>query len=112
MADMKEFIGDKQVLHTFCQRTHLIDSISLLNPDTHEDPTYLWGSKRIDYIYISLTLAEVAVKAGHHNFNQHLISDHKGLYKQFKTGDIFDTATMDRIHTSYRRRRMGRRDIV
>ena len=41
MADMNEFIGDKTALHTFCQSTNLIDSISLLNPDLHSDPTYL-----------------------------------------------------------------------
>ena len=59
-----------------------------------------------------LTLAEVAVKVGHHNFNQHFISDHKGLHTQFKADDIFDTAAMDRSLVSYQRLRMGRRGIV
>ena len=112
MADMNEFIGDKKALHTFCQATNLIDSISLLNPDLHSDPTYLWGKKRIYYILISPSLAEVAVKAGHHNYHQHFISDHKGLYIQFHSSDLFDIATMDRSHAAYRRLRMGRRDIV
>ena len=112
MADMNEFIGEKKALHIFCQTTNLIDSISLLNPDLHSDPTYLWGKKRIDYILISPSLAEVAVKAGHHTYHQHFISDHKGLYIQFKASDLFDTATMDKSHAAYRRLRMGRRDIV
>jgi len=112
MADMNEFIGGKKALHIFCQTTNLIDSISLLNPDLHSDPTYLWGKKRIDYILISPSLAEVAVKAGHHTYHQHFISDHKGLYIQFKASDLFDTATMDKSHAAYRRLRMGRRDIV
>ena len=112
MADMNEFIGGEKALHTFCQRTNLIDYISLLNSDLQSDPTYLWGTKRIDCILIYPTLAEVAVKAGHYNYNQHFISDHKGLYIQFKAGDLFDTATMDRSHAAYRRLRIGRRDIV
>jgi len=112
MADMNKFIGEEQALHELCQRTNLINSISLLNLDLHEDLTYLWRSKRINYILISLTLTEVAVKAGHHTFNQYFISDHKVLYIQFKMGDIFDTATMDRRHASYQILRMGRRDIV
>ena len=112
MADMNEYIGESKDLQLFCHQTNLIDSISLLNPDLNKDPTYLWGSKRIDYILISPPLAEMAVKAGHHNFNQHFISDHKGIYIQFKAGDLFETSTMDRSHASYRRLRMGRRDIV
>ena len=96
MADINEFIGDKKALHKFCQITNLIDSISLLNPELHYDPTYLWGKKRIDYIFISPSLADVAVKAGHHNYYQHFISDHKGIYIQFNTSYLFDTATMGR----------------
>ena len=86
--------------------------MALLNPDLEQDPTYLWGSKRIDLVLVSPALAGVAVKAGHHNFNQHFVSDHKGIFIQFKAADIFDTATMDKSHASYRRLRMGRRDIV
>ena len=110
MADMNEFIGEKKALHKFCQSTNLIDSISLLNPDLYSEPTYLCGTKRIDYIFISPSLVEVVVKAGHHNYNQHFVSDHKGLYTQVEASDFFDTATMDRSHASYKRMRMGRRD--
>ena len=86
--------------------------MALLNPDLEQDPTYLWGSKRIDLVLVSSALAGVAVKAGHHNFNQHFVSDHKGIFIQFKAADIFDTSTMDKSHVSYRRLRMGGRDIV
>lgn len=54
----------------------------------------------------------MAFKAEHHQYNQHFISDHKGAYTQFKSGDIFDTAAVDRIRASYQRLRMGRMDIV
>ena len=112
MANMNELMGDKHDLHNFCQQTNLIDSISLLDPELNNDPTYLWSSKRIDYISISLTLAGLAVKAGRHHFNQHFISDHKVIYIQFKAADISDTATIDRSHESYRQLLMSRRDMV
>ena len=57
-------------------------------------------------------LAEVAIKAGHHLFHQHFVSDHKGVYVHFKAADLFDTQFMDKSHASYRRLRLGRRDIV
>ena len=80
MADMNEYIGDKKDLYNFCQSNDLIDSIALMNPDLDNNPTYLRGSKRIGCIFISPALAEVAVKAGHHQFNQHFVSDHKSIY--------------------------------
>ena len=80
--------------------TDLIDTISLLNLDIEEDHTYLWRSKRIDCIMMVLALVEVALKEGHHQFNQHFISDHTGVYLHFRADDLFDTG-MDKSHTSY-----------
>ena len=112
MADMNEYIGDKGELADFLLECDLVDYVSLLNPYLELDPTYLWASKRIDYIFVTPALAEVALKAGHHQFHQHFISDHKGVYIQFRAHDLFDTQLMDKSHKSYRRLRLGRRDIV
>jgi len=100
MADMNEFIEERKDLHDLFQHNDLIDAVSLLDPDTHEDPTYLWRLKRINYIRISPALAELTVKVGHHQFNQYFISNHKGVYLQFQANNIFDTATMNRSHAS------------
>ena len=59
---------------------NLIDAIGQLNPSWSEDKTYIDGSKRIDHIFISPGLAEIALKAGHHLFHLHFISDHKEIY--------------------------------
>jgi len=112
MADMNEYIGDKRGLADFTMECNLVDSVSLLNPDLESDPTYLWGSKRIDYIFVTPSLAEVALKAGHHQFHQHFITDHKGVFIQFRAQDLSDTQFIDKSHNSYRRLRLGRRDIV
>ena len=111
MADLNEYIGTGD-LANFCLENDLVDVVAMMNPDLEKYPTYLWGNKRLDYILISSKLAEVAVKVGYHQFNQHMISDHKGVYVQFKAYDLFDTDLMDKSHASYRRLRLGRRDIV
>ena len=57
-------------------------------------------------------LAEVALKAGYHQFHQHFISDHKGVCIKFRAHDLVDTQLMDKSHKSYRRMRLGGRDVV
>ena len=61
---------------------------------------------------MTLALAEVVPKAEHHQLHQHFITDHKGVYLRFNTHDLFDKQLMDERHKSYRRLRLGRRDIV
>ena len=112
MADMNEATGEKGRLTDFIMECNLIDTVALLNPELEKDPTYLWGKKRIDYILVSPALAEIALKAGHHQFHQYFITDHKGVYIRFRAQDLFDTHSMDKTHKSYRRLRLGRRDIV
>ena len=66
MADMKKYIGERKELYDFCQENNLIDSIKIMKPELKKEPTYLYESKRMDYILITPTLAEIALKAGHH----------------------------------------------
>ena len=112
MADMNESLDEKRGLADFILECNLIDTVSLLNPDLATDPTYVWGSKRIDCILVSPALVEVALKAGHIQFLQYFTMDHKGVYMRFRAQDLFDTQLMDKGHKSYRRLRLGRRDIV
>ena len=78
MVDLDECIGNSGQLYDFCQTNNLVDSVSLLNPDLNRDKTYIYGTTCIYYITISLILAESLLKAGHHQFHQHLIFNHKG----------------------------------
>ena len=111
MTYLTEYI-DTNDLFNFYLENNLVDAVAMLNPALDKDPTYIWGNKRLDYILVSSTLTKVAVKAGHYQFNQHFISDHKGVYAQFKADDLFNTYLMDKSHASYRRLRLGRWDIV
>ena len=90
MSDMNEYTGDMGELSEFCTTCDLVDTVALLNPDIETDPTYLYGSKRIDYIFTTPALAEISIKTGHHRFHQHIISDHKGVYLHFRASDLFD----------------------
>ena len=94
MSDMNEYIEDIGDLNELCTKHNLVDTVALLNPDIEQDPTYLYGSKRIDYIFTTYVLAEIALKAGHHHFHQHIISDHKGVYLHFQANGLFDIFTM------------------
>lgn len=62
MADMNEYTGDKGALHAFCVENYLVDMVVLLNPDIEKGPTYMYGRKRIDYIFTTSALAGVALK--------------------------------------------------
>ena len=112
MADMNKYIGNQGDLQDFCLYNDLTDTVGLLNPALENDTAYLYGKNRIDYILVSHTSGTPAIKAGHHQFNQHFISDHKGVYINFNAKDLFDNAKIDRTHNSYRRLRLGRQDIV
>ena len=90
----------------------MIDAVSLLNPDMEEESTYLWETKRIEYIVMTPALAEVSLKAGYHQFNQLFISGHTRVYLQLRAENLFGTRLMDKNHASYRRLRMEQRDIV
>ena len=89
-----------------------MDVISVLNPSLVEDPMYLWGRRRIDFILVSQGALLAAVKGGHHLFNQHVVSDHKGVYVYFNARELFDVGSMDQTHFAFRRLVLSRRDIV
>ena len=66
MADMNENICNNGDLAKFCIDTDLIDAVGVLNLSQSSDPIYMYGSQRIDYIFVTPALAAIAVKAGHH----------------------------------------------
>ena len=66
MSDMNECINKKGDLQDFFLENDLIDTVGILNPTQTDDMTYLYSTKRIDYIFIISTLSTIAVKVGHH----------------------------------------------
>ena len=90
----------------------LVDAISHLNPTLQKDKTYLDDSKRIDHIFLSSDLADLALKAGYLQFHQHFVTDHKGEYIHFKVKDLFDEAKIDTTPFAFRELQLENRDKV
>ena len=51
MIDANESISEGKALAAFQQSLNMVDAVAMLNPTLEEDPTYLWGKKRIDYFF-------------------------------------------------------------
>ena len=112
LMDANQQLKEKNCLGNFVQSTGLIDIVAEREPHLADDPTYLWGSKRLDYILISPGLTKAVVKVGHHPFHQHIVSDHKGIYAYFLASSLFDTGEIDRSHKSQRRLDLSKRETV
>ena len=112
MLDFNEDIKDEGAFAIFAKNNDLVDIATQFDPLLAQNPTYLHSTKRLDYILLSPNLAEIAIKAGHHQFYQYMVSDHKGVYVHFRADDLFDTDTVDGSQLAYRRLRLCRRDIV
>lgn len=80
-------------LHNFLIHHNMVETIQHLNPHFISGKTYIDGSKRIDHIFLTPELADLAIKAGHHPFLQHFTSGHKGVYVHFQVQNIFSLAT-------------------
>ena len=97
MADMNKCIKNGD-LQDFCLENNLIDTVGLLNllkPMTR----YMYTAQNVLIIFITPSL--MAAKVGHHKFDQHFVSDQKGVYLQFLARDLFDNKHMNRSHESY-----------
>ena len=86
-------------LTKFCLANDLTDTVDLLHPTQAQDPTYLYREKRSNYMFISPSLSAMAVKVGHNQFDQHVVSDHKGVYLQFFIRDLFNNKNTTRDTT-------------
>ena len=78
MMDSDEDITDAGDFAMFAQNKDLVDIAPQVDPLLAQSPTYLHSRKRLDYILLSPHLAEIAIKAGHHQFHQYMVSGHKG----------------------------------
>ena len=109
MMDSNEQLQEGKPLHDFMVKNDLVDAIEQINPTLRDNKTYLDGTKRIDHIFLSPEMVEIAVKAGHHLFHQHFILDHKGVYIQFSAKQFFNDPTEDQTYFSYRGLKLSKR---
>ena len=112
MMDSNEKLEDGNSLHNFVSNNNLTDAVGYLNPTLQNDKTYLNGSKRIDHIFLSPELADKAIKAGHHQFHQYFVTDHKGVYIHFKVKDLFEEEKIDSTNFAFRELQLENREYV
>ena len=112
MMDSNESLERGNPLHDFLIDHSLVDAISYLNPSLKNDKTYLYGFKQIDHIFLSPELAYVALKAGHHQFYQHFVTDYKGVYIHFKVRDLFEEEKIDSTKFAFRELQLENRERV
>ena len=112
MLDSNETLAEGKEFKAFTENVHLTDAMETLDPSLLEDPTYLWGKRRIDYILLSQGVVGAAIKGGHHPFHQYVVSDHKGVYVHFDARELFAVGTADLSHISQRKILLSHRDIV
>ena len=112
MMDANEDLAEESSLKKFVTKVDLLDTVAMMNPELETDTTYLWSKRRIDYAFITPGLRAAVVKAGHHPFHQHLVTDHKGVFVYFLTDVLFDSSEIDGSHISQRRLDLGKRTTV
>jgi endonuclease/exonuclease/phosphatase family metal-dependent hydrolase/vacuolar-type H+-ATPase subunit H len=78
--------GMHQLATTCC----LVDLFSIRLGTTNSPITYQRGSKRLDYILISPNLLPMVQAAGYDPFGYRLPSDHRGMYIDLSTHELFD----------------------
>lgn len=78
--------GMNQLATTYC----LVDLFSLRLGTTKSPSTYQRGSRRIDYLLMSPSLLPAVKAAGYDPVGYLLPSDHRGMYVDFDTDELFD----------------------
>ena len=112
MMDANKYTAENADLAKFARYHNLVDYIPTYDPQLAHDPTYIDGSKRLYYMFISPDLEDRIASADHNLFYHHHISDHNRIYARFRAGGIFDTKHIDGSHVYQRSFKMERRDIL
>eukprot|EP00980_Cylindrotheca_fusiformis_P017822 scaffold5640_cov132-Cylindrotheca_fusiformis.AAC.1 len=92
MGDFNEDIGsgDSKLQCLFQdQDLRLIDIIGRCHPSTQQLPTYIRGSKRLDFVLITSDLIPAVRKCGYLPYHSHFRSDHRFAFIDFDNDILF-----------------------
>jgi hypothetical protein len=82
--DFNERLGnDPNLMSTVCATHDLFDVHGGRLGDTAQVPTYIRGSKKLDYVFASLGLDRHVTSCDLNLFNEHFTSDHRALFADF-----------------------------
>ena len=114
MADVNEVLEEQGPLRDFLYATNLSDTIASINP-THAKyrPTFMRSGNRLDYIFTSRDLLPHITSAGHYQYKELIpTADHCGIYIKIPSDILFNSASIDVTHISYRMLQLHNRYVV
>jgi hypothetical protein len=93
MGDFNEHVRNhNSFLQQVCLQCHLKDIWKQRSPILPEPSTYLRGSTCIDYVLISQGLSHTISAIGYEPFHHTTPTDHRGVYIDFYTDQLFGNA--------------------
>jgi hypothetical protein len=91
LSDFNEEVGiDPQGMSSVLTTGGLIDAHISRHGIEHEPATYARGHIHTDYMFISERLQPYIMRAGIEPFNQHIFSDHSGMFLDLSLPGLFD----------------------
>ena len=103
LGDTNEDVYKSKRIQQFLKECKMYNAIQRIH-EKEGPPTYDRGSKCLDLVAISNTIApESVVKCGYLPFYKGIFSDHRGLYIDIKAEDIFQRAAPDTNREIYKR---------
>jgi hypothetical protein len=89
IGDLNEVIGeDLSGMTRLISECNLVDVVAR-NHLAAGFSTYQRGRKIIDYCLVDTTLIPMIAKCGYEPFNAHILSDHRGIFVDFSTSNLF-----------------------
>ena len=82
-GDFNAHFHSTELLPKMMDRVELVDIHLLHHPQIAMEPTYINGSNRIDYAFISQELVPAVDRCGFLPYHSHFITDHRCLYIDF-----------------------------
>jgi hypothetical protein len=94
MVDFNESLGsDPRLMGSIFAAHDLFDVISNFHGDAAEIPTYIRGTKRLDYATASSSMCHLICACGYNLFNENIHSDHRASFVDLRLKDYFGHAT-------------------
>jgi hypothetical protein len=108
MGDFNEELGSSiQGITKVVADCSLVDVYAAKHSLEDEVPTYSRGTKRLDYILMTRTVASHVTRCGAGPFNHRFFSDHRGIYVDLELEGLFDRNLPPLARPTYRDIRSG-----
>ena len=96
MGDFNETIGDDpQMMAKILAAGHLTDVHANKHGYGKNIATYIRGTRRVDYCFVSLQIIDHVIRCGIETFHARMRSDHRGYFVDISVAGLFDSRLLD-----------------